>query len=242
MKTFFSIALLATPLLFAAPASAIAPIYIEPTNPPTSNATWPTGGNYTNNFGIAFLTGSSGSFDIGGISLGLSTSSATSGSASLNLAIRNTTNSDPYLAVAGTTEYALDTISFSMPGTTSTNFTLNLTDSDLPNITAFTLQPNTVYSLIAYAPSASIGLQRTTGFANGTTNDFYTVSNGFTMLDTFRNNAPNYSNNSNSYPTLEFSLIGVPEPTPVPGPFPVLGALAALRASRVLRKRINASR
>jgi hypothetical protein len=47
-----------------------------------------------------------------------------------------------------------------MPGTTSTNFTLNLTAAELPNITAYQLLSNTSYSLIAYAPSPNIGIQR----------------------------------------------------------------------------------
>lgn len=43
--------------------------------------------------------------------------------------------------------------------------------------------------------------------ANGTTNDAYTVTNGFTMLDTFRNNTPNYTNGT-SYPAFAISFGG----------------------------------
>jgi hypothetical protein len=44
--------------------------------------------------------------------------------------------------------------------------------------------------------------------ANGTTNDAYTVTNGFTMLDTFRNNTPNYTNNGSTYPAFAISFGG----------------------------------
>ncbi|MBU6222993.1 MAG: PEP-CTERM sorting domain-containing protein, partial [Planctomycetes bacterium] len=56
---------------------------------------------------------------------------------------------------------------------------------------------------------------RTTGYANGTTNNFYTVSDGFVALDTFRNNTANYFNTTNSYPTLgiAFGTTAVPEPS-----------------------------
>ena len=62
---------------------------------------------------------------------------------------------------------------------------------------------------------ADDGIQRTTGYANGTTNDFYTVSDDFVALDTFRNNVANYTNTTtNSYPTLSiaFGAVAVPEP------------------------------
>lgn len=79
------------------------------------------------------------------------------------------------------------------------------------------MQANTTYALILYAPSVNIGMSRKTGFASGTTNNFYTVSSGFTMLTTFRNNS-NYSNNSSSFPTIDLafgssSAGAVPEPT-----------------------------
>jgi len=130
-----------------------------------------------------------------------------------------------------------------MPGTTSTNFTLNLTAAELPNITAYQLLSNTSYSLIAYAPSPSIGIQRTTGYANGTTNTKYTVADSFTMLDTFRNGTANYTNTANSFRSLHFTLLGSsPSPTTpaVPSPLPIFGALAGFRASRLLRKRMKA--
>lgn len=193
--------------------------YISPTDAMNSNATWPAvNGTYTQNFGIAFTTGNTGTYDIDWIKLGLNTSGVTTGSASLTIALRNTTNSTPYSAVAGTTEHAKDTVSFSMPTTSATAFTLNLTSAQLPNISSFAMQSNTSYALILYAPSGNIGMMRRTGYANGTTNNFYTVTNGFTMLDTFRNNIANYTNITNSYPSLDISFgkenfSAVPEPS-----------------------------
>jgi hypothetical protein len=79
------------------------------------------------------------------------------------------------------------------------------------------------------------------------TNDRYAVNNGFTVLDTFRNNTPHYSNSQGppiSYVTFQMSLLGSSSPGPpppdVPGPLPILGALAGFRASRLLRKRMKA--
>jgi len=78
------------------------------------------------------------------------------------------------------------------------------------------MSPNTSYALVLYAPTSNIGLQRTTGFASGTTNSQYTVNSGFTALSTFRNNN-NYSNNANSFPSLAISFgeNSIPEPTSV---------------------------
>ena len=240
---FKSIAVLALPVLLAGPANALT-VFIAPTDGSTSNATWTSGGTSSQNYGIAFTTGSSGPFDIDGINLGLNSSGSSATSGSLTLAIYGTTDSIPYSAVANGTAYATDTVTFSMPGNVATNFTLNLTAADLPNITDYQLLSNTSYSLIAYAPSPNIGIQRTTGYANGTTNTKYTVADGFTMLDTFRNNTANYTNIGGSYPSLQFTILGSsssgPSTAAVPGPLPILGALAGFRASRLLRKRMKA--
>jgi hypothetical protein len=87
----------------------------------------------------------------------------------------------------------------------------------MPNVSNYVMSGNTAYSLILYNPSVNLGLTRRTGYANGTTNDAYTVGDGFTALDTFRNNAANYTNTTNSYPTLSISFgktqsVTVPEP------------------------------
>ncbi len=220
--------------------------YIRPTNAANSNANWPAlNGTYLQNFGIAFTTGSSGPFDIDWIRLGLNTSSVTSGTASLTIALRNTTNTTAYSAAAGTTAYATDTVTFSKPTTTSTAFSLDLTSAQLTNISAYSLLANTSYALILYAPSLNIGMQRTTGFLDGTTNGQYTVTNGFTMLNTFRNNSK-YSNNANSFPSLDISFgatVTAPVPEIDPGSLAstmslVIGSVAMLERRR--RKRAAA--
>lgn len=135
----------------------------------------------------------------------------------MTIALRSTTNTTAYSAAAGTTAYAADTVNFTMPTTTSTAFTLNLTAAQLPNLSAFAMQSNTAYALILYAPSVNIGMGRKTDYANNTTNNFYQVTNGFTMLNTFRNNSK-YSNSLSSFPSLGISfgattgLTSVPEP------------------------------
>jgi hypothetical protein len=239
-----TIALLALPLLVAGPAKAITAL-ITPTDSPTSNGSWPTGVTYTDNFGYAFKTGSSGPFDVEGINISLfSSNNSTTGS--LTIAIHGTNNETPYSAIASATAYATDTVNFTKPGAASTDFALNLTAAELPNITAYKLLSNTSYSLIAYAPSAGFTMRRTTGYASGTTNDKYTVSNGFTVLDTFRDNVANYANiTGSSHPTFHFTLLGSSSSAPstaVPGPLPILGALAGFRASRQMRKRLKASK
>lgn len=167
------------------------------------------------------------------VAIAMSTSSQTAGGGSFRLSLRNTTNSTAYSAVAGATELAGDNITFTAPTTTSTDFTLTLRAADIPNITNYTLAASTAYSLIIYNASAAYGLQRTTGYANGTTNSFYTVSNGFTALDTFRNNTANYTNTTNSYPTLAISFgQTVPEPSTY-----ALGAIATGVMSFVARRR-----
>lgn len=201
------------------PAAAGLITYIAPSESRNSGATWSAvNGTYTQNYGIAFMTGSAGPFDIDWINFHLFTNSITSGTGSLTVALRNTNNTNAYSAVAGTTEYAKDTVSFLMPTTTSTFFDLNLTAQQLANISAYSLQPNTAYSLIAYAPSANFAIARTTGYAENTTNTKYDVTNGFIMLDTFRNNSPNYTNSANSYPSLQISFGADPGAAAVPEP------------------------
>ena len=87
------------------------------------------------------------------MTLGLNTSTSTADSATLKVELRNTTNTTAYSAVASTTTHTTDTISFSKPTTISTNFKVDLTATQLPNLTAFTLQPDTAYSLVLYTPS-----------------------------------------------------------------------------------------
>lgn len=234
-----SVTLLALPMLLAGPAKALT--LIAPLDAPNGSSSIQSGTTYTTNLGYAFITGLSGPFDISGINLSL-TSGAASGSGSFKISLNGTDNRDPYSAVASSTVYAADTINFTTPSTANTSFDLILTAADLPNITAYQLLSNTPYSLFVNSQSGSaIALRRTHGLSSNT-NDRYVVSNGFTMLDTFRNNTPNYQNVANSFVTFQMSLLGSSgPPTPgVPGPLPILGALAGFRASRLLRKRIKA--
>lgn len=159
--------------------SAATVTWVSQSHPSNSNVTVPTSGTCNSNLGIAFKTGSSGTFSMDWLQLGLNSSVSAVTSATLKVELRNTTNSTAYSGVAGTTAFATDTVTFTVPGTSNTNFNVSLTAADAPNLMAYTLEPDTAYALIIYAPSANIGLQRRTGFANGTTNDNYTVSEGF---------------------------------------------------------------
>lgn len=189
-------------------------VWFGPSLAYNSNATISTSASYTSNFGVAFKTGSSGPYAIDWVRLDLNSSSVIAGSSSLKIAIHAATNDIAYSAVASSTALATDSISFTMPTTANTNFSLYLKAADVPNIAAYEMAGTTAYTLILYNAGSSIGLQRTTGLANGTTNNNYTVNDGFVALDTFRNNIANYSNTSSSYPTLGISFgTSVPEPS-----------------------------
>ncbi len=236
----------------ASAVSAIKTAWVDQTDPANSNANWPAGTAYTDNFGIAFITGStSSSYTIDWLDIGLNTSNVTSGSGSLKVALHGTNNSTAYSAVASPTAYATDTVNFTMPTSTSTAFNLALTSAELPNITSYAMSQATAYALILYAPSVNIGMMRRSGYANGTTNNFYTVSDGFTMLGTLRNNSPNYSNNPSSYPSLDlaFGYLASPSPGPgaqsVPAPLGAAGLAAlvpSVRRLRSLRRRLRTPR
>jgi hypothetical protein len=182
---------------FASPALGASVTYVAGPSLSDTNGSSSIGPGttYTTNLGYAFKTGSSGTFDIDWIKLEL-TSGASSGSGSFKISLHNTNNAIAYSAVAGSTVHAADTVSFTTPSTANTPFELTLTSADLDNISAYSLVADTVYSLFVNSLSdgSSLALRRKQGLANGTTNDAYTVTNGFTMLDTFRNNTPNYAN------------------------------------------------
>lgn len=216
--------------------------YVTPTAAMDSNANWPAiNGTYTQNFGYAFTTGSSGPFSIDWVDLQLNTSNVTAGSGTIKVALHAASNSTAYSAVASSTAYATDTVSFTKPTSTSTAFTLNLTSVQLPNLTAYDMQSNTAYALIVYAPSVNIGMGRRGGYASGTTNSHYTVTNGFTVLDTFRNNSANYSINSGSFPTLgiSFGATTVASPVPEPGGMLVCGLIGLGLVYRLRRRKVN---
>jgi hypothetical protein len=168
---------------------------------------------YTTNLGVAFLTGGSGPFNMDWVTLGLT--SAITGAGTFKLAIHDSTSTTPYVGVAGTTAYATDTVSFTRPATAGTAFSLTLRAADIPNVSGYSMLANTAYTLFVYNTSGSLALNRTQDLANGTTNAFYTVSNGFVALDTFRNNTANYTNAANSFPGfhIAFGQTVVPEPS-----------------------------
>ena len=201
-----------------------------------ANVTWFGPSNASNSnasvqpftYGVVFMTGTLGPYSMDWLQIGLNTSSITAGSASFRISLRDATSTTPYSAVAGSTTLASDTVSFTMPTTTATNFNLLLSTADIPNISAFDMSASTGYSLFLDSASVNFGIQRTTGFAVNTTNDHYTVSEGFTALNTLRNNSM-YNNSPGSYPTLAVSFGAVPEPSA----FSLLGVGLAM----VLRRR-----
>jgi hypothetical protein len=202
------------------------------------------------NLGYAFKTGGSGPFDIAWIKLEL-TSTAALGSGSFKIWINGTDNDTPLSAVASSTVYAADTVNFTTPGTAGTPFDLILNAADLPNISAYSLLSNTPYSIFVNSVSGSaIALRRQQGLASG--NDAiaaYDVTNGFTVLDTFRNNTPNYSTQAGPPPSsfVAFAMsFGTTQSTPVPEIDPsgvgsvlalVSGALGLLERRRLIAKR-----
>ena len=210
--------------------------WFAPTAAANSNANLPAFSNYTSNMGVAFTTGSAPALQMDWVTLGLNTSSVATGSGTFKLSLRDTTNTTAYSAAAGSTELAVDTVSFTMPTTVSTSFTLNLTSADIPNITNYAMGASTSYALIMYNPSNNIGVGRTTGYAQNTTNGFYTLTNGFTALNTFRNNTT-YQNTGTSYPTLQISF-GNTVPVPEPSTWAMAGIATLVIAYRARRKQL----
>ncbi|MGA1677709.1 MAG: PEP-CTERM sorting domain-containing protein, partial [Pseudomonadales bacterium] len=97
------------------------------------------------------------------------------------------------------------------------------------------LLANTAYALIVYnSTGAGVALRRTQGLADGTTNASYTVTNGFTMLDTFRNNGANYTNAAGSYPNFHISFGANAVAAPVP---PTVALLSTLLIGGLIRRR-----
>ncbi len=219
---------------------------------PTANgsSSIQSGTTYTTNLGYAFKTGGSGTFDIDWIKLEL-TSSAASGSGSFKIWINGTDNATALSAVASSTVYAADTVTFTTPGTANTPFDLILNAADLPNISAYSLLSDTPYSIFVNSASGSgIALRRQQGLASGNAAiAAYTVTNGFTVLDTFRNNTPNYATQAGPPPSsfVAFAMsFGTTQSAPVPEIDPsgvgsvlalVSGALGLLERRRLIAKR-----
>jgi len=210
-------------------AAHAAPItWFTPAQPSNGASGIPTIASYTSNLGVAFKTGPNSTYSLDWVNLELNTGNSTSGTATVKLALHDATNDIAYSAVAGATEYAVDALSLTFPTTINTTFDLNLDASLIPNVSNYLMSGNTAYTLILYNSSTSnLALRRTGGYAQNTTNNFYTVGEGFTALDTFRNNGANYTNALGSYPTLAISF-GRTEPESVPEPPPLALAVSAI--------------
>jgi hypothetical protein len=187
--------------------------WFGPVNPSNSSATW-TGSTENQHYGVAFVSGPAGNYTMDWMSIGLSTgTTGISGAGTLVVELRDTTNLTPYSALSGSTVFASDTIAFSSPLTQATFFTVMLDAADFPNISSYAMAANTGYALRLWGPSSGYGIQRTTAYAQGTTNQFYEVNEGFVALDTFRNGSADYTNSPGSHPTLAiaFGSVAVPE-------------------------------
>jgi len=124
---------------------------------------------------------------------------------------------------------------------------LILNAADLPSISAYSLLSNTAYSIFVNSFSGSAGaLRRQQGLASG--NDAiaaYDVTNGFTVLDTFRNNTPNYQPTAGtSWAAFAISFGTTSAPVPEIDPSGVgsvlalvSGALGLLERRRLMAKR-----
>ncbi|MFN9111663.1 MAG: hypothetical protein ACK5XN_16495 [Bacteroidota bacterium] len=217
--------------------------WFGPSQAPTSNASWTPGSTAAQHYGVAFVSGPAGNYTMDWMSIGLNTSStATSGSGTLVVELRGATSLTPYSAVSNDTVLASDTIAFNSPTTTATNFTVALNAASFPNIATYAMAANTGYALRLWGPSGGYGIQRTTGYANGTTNGFYEVNDGFAALNTFRNGTPNYTNTANSYPTLAIAFGGVAVPEASASSLALAAALGAVGWRLVRRRRANGQR
>jgi hypothetical protein len=209
--------------LFASSVSAAVVTFVSPKNAANGSSSIQSGTDYTTNLGYAFKTGPSGPFDIDWVTMSL-TSGSVGASVSFKISIHGTNNDTPYAAIPDATVYASDTVTVTTPGTANTPFDKTFTAADIPNITNYRLESNKAYSIfVNSAAGGGIALRRRQGLAENTANDEYNVTSGFTMLDTFRNNSPNYRTNStdpNTQVTFAISFGGtasasgaVPEPT-----------------------------
>jgi hypothetical protein len=216
--------------------------WFGPAAAPNSSASW-TGSTTAQHYGVAFVSGPAGGYNMDWMTIGLSTSSgATSGSGTLVVELRDATNLTPYSSLSGDTLYASDTVAFTSPTTTNTFFTITLGADDFPNISAYSMAADTGYALRLWGPSSAYAILRTTGYADGTTNDNYDVGAGFVALDTFRNGVPNYTNSPSSYPTLAIAFGSVAVPEASTAGLALSAALGAVVWRLVRRRRVNKPR
>jgi hypothetical protein len=220
LAAFFSVVFLALGLGSLPSSVSAGPVtFVTPKNAPNGSSSIQAGITYTTNLGYAFKTGSSGPFDIDWVSMNL-TSASNGVAVSFKISIHGTDNEIPYSAVASSTAYASDTVTVTTPGTSNTPFDVTFTSAEIPNIANLSLSPNTSYSLFVNSVlGGGLALRRIQGLTANTANDAYAVTNGFVMLDTFRNNTPNYTNSPGSYPAFAMSFGGTASaPSAVPEP------------------------
>ena len=187
----------------ATTASATPVAYVAGPTTTIASSSIPTNSSNAQNLGYAFKTGPSGPFAIDWVKLEVqSTAASTAGT--FKIAIHGAAPETAYAAIPDSTVYAVDTVSYTTSAATGTAYDLNLTAADIPNITDYDLLANTAYSLFVYHSSGNgLALRRDGTWTFETTNNAYAVTNGFTMLDTFRNNTANYTNNSGvNYPAF----------------------------------------
>jgi hypothetical protein len=173
------------------------------------------------------------------------TSASNGVSVSFKISIHGTDNEIPYSAVASSTAYASDTVTVTTPGTSNTPFDVTFTSANIPNITNFSLLPNTSYSLFVNSVlGGGLALRRIQGLTANTANDAYAVTNGFVMLDTFRNNSPQYKTNSTDPNTeVAFAMsFGGTASAPSAVPEPATLAISTLVVGGTLVRRYRRGR
>jgi hypothetical protein len=214
-------------------------------NAPNGSSSIQSGTDYTTtNLGYAFKTGSSGSFDIDWVTMNLTSGAAAGSTVSFKISIHGTDNETAYLALPNSTVHATDTVTFTTLAAANQPFDKTFTSADSPNITSFPLLSNTAYSLFVNGSVGSIALRRTQGLTANTANDAYTVTNGFVMLDTFRNNSPQYKT-STTDPNTEVALamsFGGTASAPSAVPEPATLAISTLVVGGTLVRRYRRGR
>ena len=185
------------------------------------------------NLGVAFTTGSAGPFTMSWLDLtlfGQSNAGTATGSFSFKVALHAATDSTVGSAVAGSTAYATDTVTFNAGDLASGYQTKTLTASQLTNVMGYAMAASTSYALIIYDYQAltytggTPGVGRQQGLYSSAADAAaaYSVSNGFTALNTFRNNAT-WENTPGSFPTLGISFGATVSAVPGSGAMAMLG-------------------
>jgi len=173
------------------------------------------------------------------------TSGAAAASASFKISIHGTDNEIPYSAIPNSTVYASDTVTVTTPGTSNTPFDVTFTSAEIPNIANLSLLSNTSYSLFVNSVlGGGLALRRIQGLTANTANDAYAVTNGFVMLDTFRNNSPQYKTSSTD-PNTEVALamsFGGTASAPSAVPEPATLAISTLVVGGTLVRRYRRGR